>query len=288
MRPGEGALAAGGGDHRGPERLRQLSQLAGRVRPYDSPARDDRRPGRVRQQVGRHRSEFGTRRQLLGEGVAARHHGDQGRGQQHVLRDLHPHRAVRGGQRRLPGRLDRGGDLGLGADGVHRLHHAPERGRLVREFVQIAVTAAAQTGGRDLAADRQDRRRGRGRLLESGQGRQRAGAGRQQQRRRLPRDPAVRVRREARVVLHPQADVAQIGPPQRVEHAERVLAGQAEDGRRAERGQRLHDQVSAAAAGRRVQRGLGLGGGRAEHQVVVVSHCARASAIWRDMIVVSS
>ena len=55
-----------------------------------------------------------------------------------------------------------------------------------------------------------------------------------------------------------------------------------------EPGQRLHDQVSAVAAGRRVQRGLGLCGGRAEFQVVVVRHFARASAIWRDMIVVSS
>lgn len=67
MRPGEGTLAAGRGDHRGLERLRQLAQLAGRVRPYDSPARDDRRPGRVRQQVGRHRREFGARGQLLGK-----------------------------------------------------------------------------------------------------------------------------------------------------------------------------------------------------------------------------
>ncbi|CAM5238152.1 hypothetical protein STENM223S_00345 [Streptomyces tendae] len=67
-----------------------------------------------------------------------------------------------------------------------------------------------------------------------------------------------------------------------------MLAGQAEDGGRAEPGQGLHDEVSAVAAGRRVQCGLRLCGGRTEYQVVVVGHFARASAIWRDMMVVSS
>ncbi len=154
--------------------------------------------------------------------------------------------------------------------------------------MQIAVAAAAQARGRDLAADGEDGGGGGGRLLERGQGGQRAGAGRQQQRGRLAGDPAVGVRREPGVVLHPQPDVAQIAAAQRVEHAEGVLAGQAEDGGGTEPGQCLHDQVSAGAAGGRVQRGLRLGGGGAEHQVVVVSHFARASAIWRDMIVVSS
>ena len=135
-------------------------------------------------------------------------------------------------------------------DRVDGLHHAPERGGLVGEFVQVAVAAAAEPGGRDLAADRQDGGGGRRRLLERGQRGQRARAGGQEQRGRLAGDPAVRVRREARVVLHPQADVPQVGAAQRVEHAERVLAGQAEDGGRAEPGQRLHDQVSAVAAGR--------------------------------------
>ncbi len=71
-----------------------------------------------------------------------------------------------------------------------------------------------------------------------------------------------------------------------------MLAGQTEHGRRAQPGQRLHDQVSAGAAGRGVQGRLRLGGRGAEHQVVVVRHLAsesfRAAAIWRDMIVVSS
>ena len=97
------------------------------------------------------------------------------------------------------------------------------------------------------------------------------------------------------LVLRPtaaQTDVAQIAAAQGVEHAEGVLAGEAEDRRRAERRQRLHDQVPAVAAGRRIEGGLRLGGRGAEHQVVVVSHFAsesfRAAAIWRDMIVVSS
>ncbi|CAM5535519.1 hypothetical protein SHIRM173S_11731 [Streptomyces hirsutus] len=71
-----------------------------------------------------------------------------------------------------------------------------------------------------------------------------------------------------------------------------MLAGQPEDGGRAEAGQGFHDQVSAGAAGGRIERGLRLCGGRAEHQVVVVGHLPsfslRAAAIWRDMIVVSS
>jgi agmatinase len=73
-----------------------------------------------------------------------------------------------------------------------------------------------------------------------------------------------------------------------VEDGQRVLAGHSEDGGRAEPGERLHDQVPAVAAGRRVQRRLGLRGGGAEHQVVVVGHRVRAFAICRDMMVVSS
>lgn len=67
-----------------------------------------------------------------------------------------------------------------------------------------------------------------------------------------------------------------------------MLAGQPEDGGRAEPGQGLHDQVSAVASGGRIQSSGGLRLSRPEHQVVVVSHFARASAICRDMIVVSS
>ncbi len=82
--------------------------------------------------------------------------------------------------------------------------------------------------------------------------------------------------------------MAQAGAAQCVEHGQGVLAGQAEDGGRAERGQGLHDQVSAGAAGGRMERGLRLGGGRTEDQVVVVGHWERSSAIRRDMRVVSS
>ena len=106
---------------------------------------------------------------------------------------------------------------------------------LVREFVQIAVPSAAESRARDLAADGEDGRTRCGRLLERGQRGQRAGAGRQEQRGGLAGDPAVRVRREPGVVLDPQADVCEVGAAQRVEHAEGVLAGQAEDGGRAER-----------------------------------------------------
>lgn len=72
-----------------------------------------------------------------------------------------------------------------------------------------------------------------------------------------------------------------------------MLPWQAEDGRRAETGEGLHDQVSTVAPGGRVQGGCGLGGRGAELQVVVVGHLFSASkdfasAIWRDMIVVSS
>ncbi|GAA3825416.1 hypothetical protein GCM10022403_068520 [Streptomyces coacervatus] len=67
-----------------------------------------------------------------------------------------------------------------------------------------------------------------------------------------------------------------------------MLARQAEDRRRAQPGQRFHDQVSAVAARRRIQSSGDLRLSRAEFQVVVVGHFARASAIWRDMIVVSS
>lgn len=253
--PGEGALAAEGRDHGGVQLLGQRPQLSGRVRPYDPAAGDDRGAGGVRQQVGRHRRQFGARDHVLRCRVERRHHRQARLGEQDVLRDLHPHRAVRNRQRRLPGRRDRRRDLRLRTDRVDGLHHTPERRLLVREFVQIAVAAAAQSGGRDLAADREDGRRGRRRLLERGQGGEGAGAGGEQQRGRLPGDPPVRVRRETRVVLHPQADVPQVRPPQRVEHAERVLARQAEDGRRAETGEGLHDQVPAIAPRGWVQRG---------------------------------
>lgn len=244
---------------------------------------------RAREQVGGDGRQFGARGQLLREGVAAGHHRDRRLRQEDVLRDLHPHRAVRDGQRRRPGLRDRGRDLRLGADRVDGLHHAAEGRGLVGEFVQVAVASAAQAGRRDLAADRQYGGGGRPCLLEGGQGGEGPRAGRQEQRSGLTGDAAVRVGRETGVVLHPQADVAQIRSAQGVEHAEGVLAGQAEDGGRAERGQGLHDQVSAVAAGGRVQRGLRLGGGRTEYQVVVVGHCAAFSwAIWRDMIVVSS
>ncbi|BFO21725.1 hypothetical protein SHKM778_81130 [Streptomyces sp. KM77-8] len=61
------------------------------------------------------------------------------------------------------------------------LDDAPERGGLVREFVEVAVAAAAEAGRRDLAADRQYGGGGGSRLLERGQGGEGPGAGRQQQ-----------------------------------------------------------------------------------------------------------
>ena len=53
--PGEGALAAEGGDDRGVDLLGEREQLAGGVGAYDSAARDDRRTLGVRQQVRRPR-----------------------------------------------------------------------------------------------------------------------------------------------------------------------------------------------------------------------------------------
>lgn len=67
-----------------------------------------------------------------------------------------------------------------------------------------------------------------------------------------------------------------------------MLAGQPEDGGGAEALEGLDDQVTAVAAGRYVQRRLRLRGGEPRPVVVVVAHLVRPSAIWRDMIVVSS
>lgn len=67
-----------------------------------------------------------------------------------------------------------------------------------------------------------------------------------------------------------------------------MLAGQPEDGGGAEALEGLDDQVTAVAAGRHVQRRLRLRGGEPRPVVVVVAHLVRPSAIWRDMIVVSS
>jgi hypothetical protein len=74
-----------------------------------------------------------------------------------------------------------------------------------------------------------------------------------------------------------------------------VLARQAEDRRRAEAVEGLHDEVAAVAPRGRVQGRLRLRVGGPQDYVVVVRHLAallsviwRASAIWRDMIVVSS
>src|SRR5690606_31111207 len=148
--------------------------------------------------------QFGARGQLVGGGVHRRHRREKGLGEQDGLQDLHPDGAVRDGQRRLPRLGERRRDLGGRAHGVDGLHHAAERGRLVGEFVQVAVAAAAESGRGDLAADGEDGGGGGRRLLERGQRGERAGAGGQQQRGRLAGDAAVRVGGEAGVVLHPQ------------------------------------------------------------------------------------
>lgn len=171
---------------------------------------------------------------------------------------------------------------------MHGLHDVAEGRLLVAEFVQIAVAPAAESCGGDLAGDRQHGRGGGGRLLERGQRGQGAGPGGEEQGRHLAGDPAVGVGGEARVVLDAQSDVGEGGAAQRVEHAERVLAGQPEDGGGAESLEGLDDQVAAVASGRRVQGRLGLRGGELRPVVVVVTHLVRPSAIWRDMIVVSS
>ena len=182
--PGEGALAAEGGDDR---RVAAVSasarSLPDGVRPYDSAARDDRRASGRRQQVGRHGGQFGARAQRLGGRV---HRRDQ--------RQSRPRPAGRpAGSPPTPGRAGRvSADSQAAAiadgiwdgvrDGVDGLDDAAERGRLVGQFVQVAVPAAAQAGGRDLAADRQHGRGGGRRLLERGERGQRARAGGEQQR----------------------------------------------------------------------------------------------------------
>ncbi len=286
--PGEGALAAEGGDDRDGQLLGELPQLAGGVRADDSASRDDHRALGAGQQVRGDGGQFGPRRQLLRGGVHRGDHRDAGRLPQHVVGDLHVDGPEGDRQRRAPGLGDRGGDLRLGAGAVHGLDDPAEGRGLVLQLMEVTAAAPAESVGRDLAADRQHRRGGGGRLLQRGQRGQRAGPGGQQERGGLTGDPAVRVRREGRVVLDPQADGAQVGPAQRVEDRQDVLAGQGEDGGRAQPGERLHDHVPAVAAGRRVQGRLRLRGRRAEHQVVVVGHCVRAFAICRDMMVVSS
>ncbi|GAA3484431.1 hypothetical protein GCM10018966_089630 [Streptomyces yanii] len=153
---------------------------------------------------------------------------------------------------------------------MDRLHDVAERRLLVPEFVQIAVAAAAQTRGRDLAGDGQYGGGRRRRLLERGEGGECARPGGEQQRRHFAGDPAVRVGGEARVVLDAQPDVREGGAAQRVEHAQRVLTGQPEDGGRAEALEGLDDEVTAVASGGRVQCGRDLLGGELRALVVVV------------------
>lgn len=154
------------------------------------------------------------------------------------------------------------------------LHDVPYGGLLVAQLVQIAVAPTAEPRRGDLAGDREDGRGGGGRLLERGERGERAGPGGEEQRRHFPGDPAVRVGGEPGVVLDAESDVPEGGAAQRVEHAERVLAGQPEDGGRAEPLERLHDEVTAVAAGRRGQYGGGLRGGELRPVVVVVAHLA--------------
>lgn len=211
--------------------------------------------------MGRHGGQFRAGFELARGRVHRRDRWQQGLRQQDVLRDLHPDRAVRRRERGLPGRRDGRRDLRRRADRVHGLHDVAERRLLVAEFVQIAVASAAEPGRRDLAGNREYRRAGGCRLLERGERGQGAGAGGEQQRGHFAGDPAVRVGGEARVVLDAQADVPERGAAQRVEHAERVLAGEAEDRGGAQPLEGLDDQVAAVAAGRRIQRGCGLLGG---------------------------
>ena len=198
----------------------------------------------------------------LGEGVL--HRRDHDGVQQHVLRDLQPDRALRRGNAPRV-------QASWMAEGM------PEACWISRwllvtfaaeafwssSWCSMPLRRAPRPSERDLAGDHQHRHaRGVG-LLQRAERGQRAGTGGQEQHADLAGGPGVPVGAERGVVLHPGGDEVQVAAADRVEQAQRVLAGDAEDGLGAQRLKGLDDEVAAVAHGRVHAVSLGLPTGAA-------------------------
>jgi hypothetical protein len=129
------------------------------------------------------------------------------------------------------------------------------RGLLVVELVQHALAARTKALEGDLARDDHHGDAGRVGLLQAGERGQCARPRGEEQDADVAGRAGEAVGGERGVVLHARGDEAEVGAGQRVEQAERVLPGDAEDRRRAEGGERLDHEVAAVAL-------AGDGGGR--------------------------
>ena len=207
VRLGEGALAAEGGGDGGVQPLCQLEQLSLGSRAYDTAARQDRRAGRRVEQLAR------PARSVRGGAAGARTAaaGERpGRSAPRWGRAARPAGSPPTPGRRVPpARSPRRRQARTGICEAARtvwtdLTTSRNDACWSREFVQISLAAAAETGRGDLTADAQHGRRRRRGFLERGERHQRAGARRDQQRGDGAGQSGVRVGGEARVVLHPQ------------------------------------------------------------------------------------
>ena len=133
-------------------------------------------------------------------------------------------------------------------DGALALGDVGGGGLLVVELVQHALAAGAEPGERDLAGDHDHRDAGRVGLLEARKAGQRPGSGGEE------KDPDL-----VRGARYPSAENAALfstreetnrsrGARERVEQSQRMLAGDAENRLRAERGEGFDDQVPAVAS----------------------------------------
>ena len=247
--PREGGVAARRADHGRLEQLRDLPQALhrGPAGAAHTAAGHDRHPPGPAQPAHGLGHELGARRVVVGHGQGVLDRGHHDLAEQHVLRDLDPHRPLRHGDGLGPRVLDGGRD----ARGVvHRelgLGDVAGRGLLVVQLVQHALAPGTEPGQRDLRGDHEHRHTRGVRLLQAGQRGERARAGGQEQDADLAGGPGVPVRGEGGVVLHAVRDELQRGAGQGVEEAEGVLARDAEDRPRAQGVERLHGQVAAVA-----------------------------------------
>ncbi len=161
------------------------------------------------------------------------------------------------------------GDLGGLADDGGALGDVGGAALLIVELVQHAP-AQTETGARHLAGDDEQRHARRVRLLQRAECGQRTGSGGQEQHADFACGPGVSVGAERRVVLDARADEGQVAAPDRVEQAERVLAGDAEDVR--------NTQARSVFRRRRRHRFPSL----ARPVTVTVSSCRNASSDTRS------
>ena len=169
--PREGGVAARRADHGCLEQLRDLPQARhrGPAGAAHAAAGHDRHPPGPAQPAHGLGHELGARWVVVGHGQGVLDRGHHDLAEQHVLRDLDPHRPLRHGDGLGPRVLDRGRDARGVVDRELGLGDVAGRGLLVVQLVQHALAPGAEPGQRDLRGDHEHRHTRGVRLLQAGQ-----------------------------------------------------------------------------------------------------------------------